>query len=320
MLIVIKSVNTFHINDVYADFKLYCMNIFVNQQPLNFELQEELSFPKILEHINQWVKEQKIFLLNYTITPKADFKDIEHSQLTSNTIDSIHFDLGETRDIYYESIKELEQYIDKLGSFLAKSIQENKVLNENDIETIHNGLVWISETLASITSHSLINKTEEVYLCMTMIQEVIQKSSSFNYNNLEEMLPLIESLAIIKNYSLGWHKIWQFYGASPEELQRLLTDFRHECYKALQSLDEIATDLTVGNEKKAMVVIEHLVDFLSDGLAIIHLNNTYKSESLKIVNILLELTNFLDNGDMANAADIIDYDLKEILEILALQN
>ena len=290
------------------------MNIFVNKQPLNFELTNEISFTDILGYITNWAKEQNLFILNYVVAPLEDYTNIENNELISNQIKDIHFELGEARDIYYETIKELDQYIDKMGSFLANKIQDEITLNTDDINMIQTGLLWIDDALTSITSHTLMKVTDEIKACIQIIHNAAQPNTKFNYANIDELMSLIESLGTIKCYSLGWSKIWQFYGASKEELNELLKAFFHESEKALTSLEGIATNLTVGKETQALLVLEKLVDFLSDGLAILHLSNVYQAEREKMLAILNQLIFCLDKGDMTNAADLIDYDLKEILE------
>ena len=103
---------------------------------------------------------------------------------------------------------------------------------------------------------------------------------------------------------------------SEEEIKALKDKFKDQVPQLLKLVEDIATSLTVGKEAQAMTGIEQLVEYFSELLALLGRDQNQKEFSEKLVGLLSELTSALDSADLVTAADIIDYDLKDVLDEL----
>ena len=215
-------------------------------------------------------------------------------------------------DLLRLHLNDLSDYIDKVIVFLIKN--DNKIDGNDQIQTLKESFQWINESATAIEKNLSKKIERNSQKALQMLRECsVQK---LNLSNRTFRIELLKNLTILKNYFLHLSKLYTFSGLQKNDLKCLLDEFKEETKKVLDDLEEIATHLTVGNENQAILSIESLVTFLSDGLNILYLNECYAEEREKIMTILNELTNSLYAGNIVNSADLIDYDLREVLEVI----
>ncbi len=290
------------------------MNITVNQKPLDFELGADITLSEALGHIQDWAKKQNLFILDYKISPIDQKVKLDHpkDRLKTNEIKNLDVEIGTQIELFCDTINELSQYIDRMGCFLARHIQEKKEIDKNDLDMLQKGLVWVVESVKSILVQLSIKHDKSIENHLKILEKF--QSNKIDINNNEEYMQLVEAIAKVKDQMDIWLKVWKFYGANENDLDDLLKDFKKEINKVLSDLEGIVTDLTMGSEAKGIHTIENLVDFLSDGLTILYLSNHFSKEREKLITVLNSLIASLDKNDLVSASDTIDYDLREVLE------
>ncbi len=289
------------------------MQIKVNEETLDFKLSQDITLDEVLTHVQSWADDKDLFILNYNIFDKNNLKINFRYDILSSEIDLLNIEVGTQNDLYRDSLSELNNYIDRMGSFLASKIKNNKNLNDKEKITIKEGLEWITESVNRITKQLKLELNDK-FKAHLLILEKTKNNHLMNLLSGDQATPLLESLSNIKNQVLIWHKAFQYYGASEEELEQLLDEFRKETLVVLESLEDIATDLTIGKGNAALQKIEKLSNFISEVLSLLYQMDTYEEEKIKLVDILDDLISALAKNDLITAADLVDYEIREALE------
>ena len=288
------------------------MKITVNREPITFELEHDITISEILEYIQKWAGEQNLFILNYQVLPLKEAKNLAEENLLSSEVNALKVEVGTQNDLYRENLVELDRYLEQMGYFIANGLQEEKKLNEKEMAIVKEGLSWVMESVQMLAQQTKFIPNES----LTKILKALQKFQNIEIKTFESesILIFLDYLGILKNYVAISAQASKYKGIAKEKLDALIKEFKEEAVKVLNSLEDIASDLTAGREGKAIQRIEELVDFISDALSLIYQIEENQEEKEKLVKSLGELTSALSKGDLVTAADIVDYDIRECLE------
>ena len=288
------------------------MKITVNEEPISFELDKDITISEILEHIQNWAGEQELFILNYQVLPLKKIEDTVEENLLSSQINSLNVEVGTQNDLYRENLVELDSYLERMGYFIASWLQQKQSLEEKDIAIVKEGLGWVIESTQMLGQQTSFIPEEKLEKILEALEKF--KANEIDISKSETILDFLDYLGMLKNYVSISSKASKYHPASKEELENLIKEFKEESVKVLKSLEIIASDLTAGKEGKAIQEIEKLIDFIADALSLLYQVDKHKKEKEKLVKSLSELTSALTKGDLVTSADIIDYDIRESLE------
>ncbi len=298
------------------------MEIIVNQEPIDFELTEVISLSEVLNKLSEWAANKKLFIIEYIVKPiqNKSISKKEEQELSTNEINKLEVLIGTEKDLLIENIYNLNQYVEKLGVFLASSIQNKVEISSEEKINIKEGFYWIHEVTSLMLEHHLFKSKNAVNIRQNRIKEIL--STIYQYaetelpNKEEEMFSFLDDLGYLKFQVEIWNKIAVFYNFTEEELKDLWNTFILEIPNILDKLENIATQFTLSKENEAIPILEGIIHDLSDSITIINLLNKSKLNEWqsKIVKMLQEILELLDNKDYVTVADILDYDLKELLE------
>lgn len=277
------------------------MQIFVNSQALDYELEKSATLSEIIDNVQEWAKKSNMFILDYdVVTEKENNNDL----LTSDDIDKINIEIGNSEDVILKNIIDLNEYIDKMGSFLAVNPKLEELTKEN-FNIVSEGLKYISDALIElrekIRSEESLNKAIEV----------LQK----NPVDLE-IGEVIAALASARNHTMLWKKQYEYIRLSEEELLQKKDEFMEKIPEYISSLDDIAQDLTTGETAKAVTELEKWMVYLSEGLNILTITGYRLDKVESLTKLLSSLTDSLFENDLVTSADIVDFDIRDELETL----
>ena len=289
------------------------MQIKINQEPIDFKLSENITLGEVLKCIQSWAEKKDLFILNYKLSPKDEPASQAGENILSSEINLLDVEVGTQSDLYRDSLQELNSYVDRMGFFLASKVQEGKNLSESEEVTIREGLEWIIESVSRIMRQLNVAFQEKAKGYLSVLEEFKNKDH-IDLLNEEEQIPFLDNLAGIKNQALIWYKACQYHGVTQKELKQLLEELKQETLKVLESLEEIAADLTAGKEAAALQKIEDLASFISDMLSLLYQTTVHEKERSQLVHVLDQLMSALSKGDLVTAADLVDYEIREALE------
>jgi len=278
------------------------MDIFVNDQKLDFTLDRIMTLSEIVEHLQNWASGDQLYLIDYIVN-KTDSNLVSH-QMSSAEIDRIDAWIGDKNDLIQFTTNEIISYIEKLTKYF--SIQENSdsLIKKNSIEIIA-GLQWIAEGYESI--NNIFASGREINT------DLFRKISSENIVSEREELHYI--LYQIYRQLMLFKRSNTLSGMSDTEKADLSIKFYNQIEEAQSNLEKIAYNLTIGKEKQAFFSLETVIEWLSDGMAVMEQNG--KSDAVHECEALLGAIDLaLNNNDLVELADIIDFDFKDFLSTL----
>lgn len=279
------------------------MKIYVGEEELNFDLTETIPFPTILEKLTAWAELQKLYLIDYRVAAKPEFANKQ--ELNSDEIDVIHLEIGDQGDLVESNLRELIDYTDRAGLHLATVIQEGKVLSNRETADLKTGGVFITESISSITRHLKPENADG-------LTEAIN-----NLNSNPDLIEKINGLAAIQNQLRLWLRQAEFSRISPDDAGEKVTAFRAQIPELDKELELIAARLTQGKEQEALHKLETVSQTLIDAIILMRIARDEKVEATqKLVGFLTALTQSIDRRDLVTAADIADFDLRDVLKEL----
>lgn len=281
------------------------MEILVNGQEINFDLQENIALNKVLEHLQDWAAKDKMFVLDYSVN--GENSNVTSDDLMSSQISTLEIELGDQSQLIHSHLEELSAYVNRAGNFIAETLTKNTTLNDNSIKELDEGLTWVIDSLEGLQKYFEGYNIQNELLVLEEKQQNITK-------NLPEIL---EGLIGIRNTVELWSKSYIISNLDEQEAKDMMQNFVQEIVQQTAILEQIATDLTAGNEKKALALLESMMQWISDGIMIMS-KSEYQPGLLKKLNDTMgEVADSLNDNDFVTLADIIDYDLKELLNELA---
>lgn len=279
------------------------MRIFIGEEPLQFELPETLAFPQILAKLTSWAESQKMFIIDYRVAVKPEFAEKE--ELNSDEIDVINLQIGDQTDLLESNLRELIDYADRVGMHVAKVIQEGKSLDAKESADLKAGGVFVAELLGTLTN----------YLKPENAESLTNALNALNTN--PDLIEKINGLAIIQNQLKLWLRQTEFARVTPAEATEKVAEFRARIAEFGSELEQIAARFTQGKEQEALQRLETVSQALVDAAILMRIANDAKKDMAeKLVTLLGDLTKAVDARDLVTAADIVDFDLRDLIKEL----
>ena len=269
------------------------MEIYINKEPVAFQLEKETSLDSIINYMHDWANQQNLYVLDYKVFPEIP------TLKSVNQIKTIHITVGKQEDLVFENLQNLSDYLDNIGSFIASKITAHNLLTEEERKQLNEGYEWIKD---SVDGLSKFFSSSEL-IADTMLSSLDAEG---------QLLDQIELLANLKNAVMNMMRQVQFAGLSEKEIENMIDDFVEAIPQVTVKLEEIATGFTLGKEAEALSSLEETVQYIMEGITVLRKKNV-NFNSDKMVSILNDLTRSLDESDFVTAADIVDFDLKEEL-------
>jgi hypothetical protein len=277
------------------------MEIYVGDERLQFELTEELAFSAIMQKLQAWAESQNLYIIDYRIAAKPGFEKKE--DLTSEEIDVINLRLGDKRDLIEANLRELIDYTDRAGFHLAGVIQSGRALSPQEEQDLNTGGVFLAESL----------QTLQTYLKPDNHESLAQAVKELNSN--PDLIEKINALALIQNQLKIWLRQTEFSRITPEEAAERVANFRARMPDMQAELERIAARLTQGREQEALQMLEHVSQTMVDAVVLMRIANDDKQRAgEQLVLLLGQLTAAIDSRDLVSAADIVDFDLRDLLK------
>jgi hypothetical protein len=277
------------------------MRIYVGDEPLQFELVETLPFSGIMQKLQAWAEGQNLYIIDYRVAAKPGFEDKE--ELTSDEIDIINLQLGDQRELIESNLRELIDYTDRAGFHLAGVIQSGKRLTAQEERDLANGGVFLAESL----------QTLQTYLKPDNPESLARALKELNGN--PDLVEKINSLALVQNQLKIWLRQTEFSRVSQKEAAERVARFREQIPAIEVELEKIAARFTQGREQEALQMLETVSQTLVDAVVLMRIaDDKGQHTGERLVELLGQLTAAIDSRDLVTAADIADFDLRDLLK------
>lgn len=277
------------------------MRIYAGEEELQFELHENLPFAVILQKLQNWAESQNLFIIDYRVAAKPGFEQKE--ELSADEIDVIELQLGNQRELIEANLRELIDYTDRAGLHLAKIIQAGRMLDEQERADLSSGGIFLAESMQTLQTYLRPDNPESLSRALKEL------------NSNPDLIEKINALALIQNQLKIWLRQMEFSRVSKEEAQEKVAEFRRRIPELLEELEKIAARFTQGREQEALQLLENASQTLVDAVVFMRLaDDPGKAAGEKLVELLGQLTAAVDGRDLVTAADIVDFDLRDLLK------
>lgn len=279
------------------------MEIYVGDERLPFELTETLPFSAIMQKLQAWAESQNLYIVDYRVAAKPGFENKE--DLTSEEIAVINLQLGDQRELIESNLRELIDYTDRAGFHLAGVIQAGKTLSPQEEQDLTTGGVFLAESL----------QTLQTYLKPDNHESLARAVRELNSN--PDLIEKINSLALIQNQLKIWLRQTEFSRVTREEAVERIARFREQIPGLQEELEKIAARFTQGREQEALQLLETVSQTMVDAVVLMRIaDDQSQGAGERLVGLLGQLTAAIDSRDLVTAADIVDFDLRDLLKAL----
>lgn len=279
------------------------MRIYAGEEELQFELKENIPFSVVLQKLQNWAEGQNLFIIDYRVAAKPGFEQKE--ELSSDEIDVIQLQLGSQRELIEANLRELIDYTDRAGLHLAKVIQTGSLLTEQERSDLSSGGIFLAESMQTLQTYLRPDNPESL---ARALQEL---------NSNPDLIEKINALALVQNQLKIWLRQMEFSRVSRDEALEKVSEFRRRIPTLIEELEIIAAKFTQGREQEALNLLETVSQTLVDAVVFMRIaDDPAKAMAEKLIDLLGQLTAAVDARDLVTAADIVDFDLRDLLKQL----
>jgi len=317
------------------------MEIYINNEKLDFQLEDEKNLKQVIEAVNDWLFQQGKVIDQIVIDEKVYNEEIEHlEKVPVEDVKILRLTIIDIDVLVRNSLTEIQRYLSTMLDFI-KSKEE---FGFEEINKIIDGIKWVIK---------ILEKCNRLYKYSSNF-----KNKEFNYNTeieaLEKLSDILEkcirkeqlnkSIEILKNELITSLEKWVTYidklidfsigfkkgiAVSREKVAKQIYNIITKIPDMLKLIEVTAVDLQSGAEKEAMKNIQVIVGTLESIVALLQVikttfsldyNNIYfEDKSVEEFNkelreILNEMVGAMENKDTVLIADLIEYELSPRLE------
>ncbi|MBL0953712.1 MAG: hypothetical protein IBJ01_02995 [Leptospira sp.] len=306
------------------------MNIYINEQQLDTKLDGETNLGQVFDQIQKWIESNGKYLRHFTVNGK----ELNRSDLDSVGIeDTERLDLyvGEELDVIEDSLVEVDNYVDKVGSTLVG----RDSLTEKEAEDLKEGIPWIISMIRTTTK--LLNLNLNLIQPMGKgknVEEILESlhNGSLVLDSTKAIESFLEDLRDVKLFLMDLSTRLAVMRLDESELIEIISKFVDQKDKVIKDFMLVNENFQSGKDHLASEILNDAVGRLTglmSALVSIQTRHTELNwqelsfEDKKLSDLVGQLNTTLSNiasamekNDIVYAGDILEYELPEILESL----
>jgi hypothetical protein len=282
------------------------LNIFINQDEIDFTFENEKNLGDIYESIEKWLAPQGFSISEMTLNDKELFlnKKDEWSGLSFNGSETIYFTALTLLELKTQNIETILTY----SKMLQAALKEGNLTVLNELLLEYQYIESSYELLLDDKSHTIKNHMKKILEVNGFIPE--------GERTEQNVIAVLESFIMLDAVIQG-------------RLEELTDPFKaaKDTYDSIQALlpamEEVSLMLQTGKDKEAMEIIIHFSELFQKLLRIYtnipHDKIAGHEESLKsfikeMSGILKELAEAFSSEDSVLMGDLMEYEIMPRME------
>lgn len=306
------------------------MNIYINEQQLDTKLDGETNLGQVLDQIQKWIEANGKYLRRFTVNGQ----ELNRSDLDSFGIEEterLDLYVGEELDVIEDSLVEVDNYVDKVGSTLVG----RDSLTEKEAEDLKEGIPWIISMIRTTTK--LLNLNLNLIQPMGKgknVEEILEslQTGSLVLDSTKAIENFLEDLRDVKLFLMDLSTRLAVMRLDESELIEIISKFVNEKDKVIKDFMLVNENFQSGKDHLASEILNDAVGRLTGLMsALVSIQTrhteldwqTLSFEDKKLSDLVGQLNVTLSNiasamekNDIVYAGDILEYELPEILESL----
>ena len=279
------------------------MNIFIDNEQLDFQLENEKNLTDVIIGLKKWLSTENFIISGLTVdNSQVDYTS--HSKLAEydiTNIDKINISTMSISEFKLSQLETIQQYF--------KIVLNN--INSGD----NSNILTVLEDYKDIKPLLKINIDRIYENNNGFIENIIENKQEID-KNIDKLKFFCENIIIISETRKA--EI-----ISPDnELKQLKKQFD----KTAEDAGNVSILLQTGKDKEAMETVIEFVEFmkkLSRILGILDLKNNSPDKNNEISgfnSMLSELCNAIENSDSVLVGDLLEYEIVPVIESLLTVN
>jgi tetratricopeptide (TPR) repeat protein len=325
------------------------MEITVNDQPLEFELEEETTLRDVMSGLNRWVTKGRNIITSVKLNDKSiPVREAECSELPVEEIKKLELEIESMLELALESLTDASEYLPKLiaaGERLNSLLRDEKKEEAGElVKQFEEGLSWFIHIIKGIKDILKVD-LDKIYLKEKTIGErwvkLQEAEEKLKANVLSSDLSGVNEvirgtlIPLINEWLVALPKILERIDAQEKALEEesksiigLLRDKQKQLPQIAKSLEEISVDLQTGSEAYAMERLQQTIDDISSAIRCLKRaeeifgldyeclavkDQTVYQRSEELNNLLNEVITAFENKDLVLLADLLEYELAPLI-------
>ncbi|MBN2401760.1 MAG: hypothetical protein JXN64_05120 [Spirochaetes bacterium] len=322
------------------------MEIQINNCPVNFELHNEKTVGDVVNAIVDWTQHRNLIFTETAINSNCYSID-KLPDISLDDVETLNCFVQSKADVVISSLNDAADYCAKVQAFFNEAITTGKI-DVDEIENASAGIEWIIEILNKNSELLDINFNEIKYKDDTVFSHIgkfIEFRNGINSNkkDIDKLLIFVNKEKDIFSVIDGIFKMILMSDNmrslaiqsidSPDVLLNTLINIKKEIPAQIKILEEIAVLYQTRTDDSGARKLDFFINFIFnysrtcfqispvfgvdpekiviDGVPLSDKNN-------EIQNHLNNITDAMENNDIVNLSDILEYEMKSSLENLEI--
>ncbi len=319
------------------------MKIYINDQELSFSLDAEKNLKAVLDALQEHFGKEGQYLTGLAI----DGREVnlhEAGGFTLQNIGELRLRLESAENLLLQSLEEFSQYLKRIVSFF-QNYDSWREVPDAEKENFLEGLAWIEDTVTLINRSEPRLFTTILYDASGLPEKSLVAQLAYwtkaiqekKAEELDELLSLLKNLQ--SNMEIFLHRIFlqkKQNTQKPEELLAILQIFPEDIQRIKQILEPVSHWLQVGKDgdafsrirgameilEKVLLVIPQISQFMDLSLVLAPEESDYGTTFAEchksLVSLIRNLADAMENADSVTISDLCEYEIPEVLGIMAL--
>lgn len=304
------------------------MEIFVNDHKLDVNFDNEKTLGEVFQGVSNWVESNG----KYIVSCFADGKDFGVQEMGGERHDGVKrmdFIIGEEIDVLISSLEELDRYVDSIGTTLIG----RDSLTETESRDLSEGMIWIDSIITSAKKLLRLKLDSIRPMGKGKTVEIILENLHKKVTHLDSVVAIddfLEDLRDLKLFILDLRNRTAILDLDTDKLVDIIREYSNGMDKIKDEFISINENFQSGKDFKASELLTNSIGKLNTLLtALISLRSAFPNMELEKVMVgdeklsefnknlnlvLVEVANALENNDIVQAGDILEYEIPDYLD------
>lgn len=317
------------------------MEIFVNNDILDFQLENEQTLKDVIEGLNDWLFKNMKVIENIVIDGKVHTGEIQELvNYPVEDVDRLELTVININDLVSNSLTETKNYLKEIHKYL----DSKEDFTEEDIKRILSGLHWLINIFTrtnniynyeKVFSSAEFNYINELSSLVSLRDEIEHSYTEKEYNHAAEIIKT-GLLASVNNWFNNIDKLLSYKPASTNTMDTMREKVSGQVYNIIRKIPEMqkliemtAMDIQTGHENEAMANIQIIIGTIESIIALLQLikstfsldfnlikynNDSIEEFNKKLIYLLQELLESMKIKDTVLMSDLLTYELTHKIE------
>ena len=318
------------------------MEVKINNYPVEIMLENEKTAKDVVNAIGEWINQKNLIFIGIDID--GDHHNVDEAPDTPiDKINVINCLVQSRADVVYDTVNEAIVYCDRVMDFLHHL--EDEPMDTDELEDIVSGIEWLQEVFVTVSA-LLRMDMKDVKFRDSNAAEYLDRLEKLKHNVVNFLSEMEDDgeIDIDDSLFMNLREILAIFLVS-EEMKRLVIESIDSPDVLIVSLKEIQKQLPVqkeilekaavsyqtGNDTQGMEQLFQFIDFMFGytrtcyqiapvfdvNLSEIDIEGvTLEEKNRELQTMLNETLDIMESNDMISLADILEYEIKELIENL----